>query len=316
MTITETEMLASCDRDGVRLDTYIPSKRFLTVDIEFGGQSQNRGTGADNDEPINLVPNTAFSSPANQTATSLIEMNGSATGTGADQIGPAANAFGFADYLWKEYGYKTKATMTAWQGMRLSKQTPSSSPYHHEVTDADAANSLVRGTFSQGVIQNRSLMVPRAATLVRLRPNLKIAHKVYCIAHGEAVSTHLLSGVVTQAEYTATYQRLWDWKKANEGYTLCGVHEHGRTGTNELEIAANEPRNLLVRAAQAAFVNANDDVIWASQAAKDTTSLIVDTKGTWVSGFGYDPDGIHWNRTSQNAIGRLFARLVAEYFNL
>ena len=318
MSVTIANVYTSCDRDAARLDTYAPTLRKGVIVSLVDGQSNAQGGHGDNSAPITQTADTAFATDADNTNLTLRVLTVNASGTGPDRIGSVSSIYGFAAELWDTYGVRTVNTMSAWQGTALIEDTPNGldPAFRWSVDDDYVALSLQRSPATLGP-QVRNRIVPHQNECMRLRPDLKALLKVAHWSQGEAEAPHLLSGVVTKAEYTAGLQAHWNWRKS-EGFQVMVVHEHGRKGLDAENIASNEPMDVLVREAQADFVNANSDVIWGSQAAKETGTLVVDSDGAWVSGFDYftDDGGVHWTGPAQNAIGRYAAKQVAAYASI
>ena len=314
MTLTIEKRIASCDRDRARLDTYLPTARKAVVVNVMDGQSNGQGGHGPNPNCPGVPVDVAYATDADHTDLVLRQLGVNTSGTGPDRMGAQTSLYGFAAELWETYGMRSINTMSAWQGMAVLPETPNGADPAWRWTAADdyVDLSLVRSSGTLGP-QVRNQIVPHHRECLKIRPDLKVAYRICHWVQGEAEAPHLLSGVVTKAQYTAALQGIWNWRKSVDGFNLMVVHEHGRKGITAQEIADNEPMNVLVREAQADFVNANADVIWGSQAAKETGALAVDAGGAWVSGFEYatDDGGVHWTGDAQNAIGRLAARRAA-----
>jgi len=316
MTIDNQIKLESCDRDAARMEKYAPQLLIPCIQTVTDGQSNAQGGHGTNSSPITFTAGQAYSTPADSTDPDLREITMPSSGTGPDRIGSNAAIYGFAKEMFDTYGVVTINTMAAWQGSALLTKTPNALDFRWSPLDADVAVSMQRSPQLLGP-QIRNRIVPHQNECIRYRPDLKPVLKVCFWSQGEAEAPHLLSGVVTKAEYTAGLQAHWDWRQS-EGFDLIVVYEHGRKGLDAEEIAANEPMNVLVREAQADFVASNSNAIWGAQAAKETGALTVDSGGVWVSGFDYftDDGGVHWTGPAQNAIGRLAAQRVATYAGL
>lgn len=315
MTIALEKIYASCDRDAARMDAYAPDVRRMMIYSDVGGQSNAQGGHGSNSDPITMVAGTAFATEADNTDLGLREMTVKASGTALDRIGSNSPIYGFAAEMWDTYGLRTVVSMSAWQGTAVLDETPNGIDPAFRWASASDSLSLIKSSANLG-IQIRNRIAPHARECIRLRPDLKCVLSVFHWVQGEAEAPHLLNGTITAAQYQAGLQAVWDHRRS-EGFDLMVIHEHGRKGLNATEITENEPMNILVRDTQEAFVLANDDVIWGSQAAKETGPLTVDDGGKWVSGFDYftDDGGVHWTGPAQNAIGRFAAKRVYEKFN-
>jgi hypothetical protein len=313
MTISQNIILNSCDRDAARMDAYLPGTRKEVIASNVDGQSQAQGGHGANTDPITFTSGSAYATDGDNTVLILRELTVNASGTGPDRIGSTSSIYGFAAELWDNYAIRSVISMAAWQGTALLDATPNGADPAYRWDSATDELSLTKSSLMLGP-QIRNRIVPHLFECLRLRPDLKVVLNVCHWAHGEAEAPHLLSGTVTTAQYTAGLQSHWDYRKS-EGFELMVVHEHGRKGLDGTEVTANEPMNILVREAQANFVAANADVIWGSQASKETSVLTVDANGVWVSGFDYftDDGGVHWTGPAQNAIGRLAAERVAAH---
>lgn len=314
MTFLVSDLVASCARDAARLDAHHPSARRAIVASVVDGQSNAQGGHGGNPNAIVFADGVFFSTEADNDDLGLRVVAAKVSGTGPDRIGSTSSIFGFAAQLWEVYGVRSLGVMAAWQGSALLTKTPNALAYRWSVDDADVAISMQRSPDALGT-QVRNRIVPHYKECLELRPDLKVVGRVCHWVQGEAEAPHLLSGVVTKAEYTAGLQAHWNWRKS-EGFDLMVVHEHGRKGLDAGEVSANEPMNVLVREAQADFVAANGDAIWGSQASKETGALVVDAGGVWVSGFDYatDDGGVHWTGDAQNAIGRLAGDRAAAHY--
>lgn len=316
MTISFEDRVASCARDVVRIDSHTTAGRKTVIMNVVDGQSNAQGGHGTNPNCPASPAGSSYTTHADSSDTALREMTQNFSGTGVDRIGATSSIYGFTSGLWQLYGLRSISTMSAWQGTALLPKTPNSLEFRWTVDPALIDISLQRSSKLLGT-QVRNLIVPHHRECLKIRPDLRVTHRVCHWVQGEAEAPHLLSGLVTKAEYTAGLQAHWNWRKT-EGFDLMLVHEHGRKGITVEDIAANEPMNEMVRQAQADFVESNPDVIWGSQASKSTGPLVVDESGAWVSGFEYatDDGGVHWTGDAQNAIGRLAAKRVAEYFNI
>jgi hypothetical protein len=233
---------------------------------------------------------------------------------GQDRHGASTFAYGFARQMVDSFDVVVVSAMSAWQGTRFLPDTPNAADWSFSVKDEDVADSMVRSSAARGV-QVRNQIVAHALNAIRLRPDLKLEYRIVLWAHGTADAPHIGSEI-TQQGYADGLQEYWTWRRDVEGFDVMAIFQHGFVGTTPEIIAANEPGNSSIRAAQDTLVSSNSDVVWASQAPTSPGPLTTDANGVWVDGFEVAADGVHWTGEAQNAHGRFAAIAVASHLGL
>jgi hypothetical protein len=115
---------------------------------------------------------------------------------------------------------------------------------------------------------------------------------------GEADSKAIRDAVITEAQYKSGLQGFISYLRTNLGQSFPFYHV--RTGTRVSDVSGGTMSGLVaVRRAQEAV------------AYEDASTFVVCRETAIFNTMGYIPDGVHYNQTAQNLIGREVALITA-----
>lgn len=135
-----------------------------------------------------------------------------------------------------------------------------------------------------------------------LSPSLQLARTVVHFAQGNADAGNYNGTTVTDALYKEAMAALFDKLKADYGVDIFGVYQLGHHIGDEANVDFAKIRDV-----QAQLISERTDTHMFCDKTTLPSPLTVDANGDWVSGFGYLADGVHPDRDSFYAMGRLGA---------